>query len=363
MKVLTTLTISGGLNLSSNAKDTFSIGTPLEHNDGLVDDLLVYANADFKNNVILGSSSVDTVTANAKITASAGLFLDNCSLNITGGTIFVNGQDLLGDQGGGGGGSISSVETTGSGESIVRDVNNGTAYLRSLKSTSTINVNQQTKELEFEVNSNLTLTSITSQGTLTVSGNVQLNDSSSDVTTVQGALRLVPHDPLPAGEQGRLSVSGSNLYFHNGEQWKVVTIDVDQTAWTTYTPTWTAATTNPTLGNGTLTGAYKQIGKTVFVRVKLSWGSTTTGGSGDWRFSLPVTAASADGIQFPCTMLDNGVNWYEGTVNGAYANNTTYSVIIAKATNQAYSGGVNATLPFNWGSTDSLQFNGSYEAA
>ena len=224
MKVLTTLTISGGLNLSSNAKDTFSIGTPLEHNDGLVDDLLVYANADFKNNVILGSSSVDTVTANAKITASAGLFLDNCSLNITGGTIFVNGQDLLGDQGGGGGGSISSVETTGSGESIVRDVNNGTAYLRSLKSTSTINVTQQTDELELSVNSNLTLTSITSQGTLTVSGNVQLNDSSSDVTTVQGALRLVPHDPLPAGEQGRLAVSGSNLYFHNGEQWKIVSL-------------------------------------------------------------------------------------------------------------------------------------------
>jgi len=226
MKVLTTLTVSGGLNLSSNAKDTFSIGTPLEHNDGLVDDLLVYANADFKNNVILGSSSVDTVTANAKITASAGLFLDNCSLNITGGTIFVNGQDLLGDQGGGGGGggSISSVETTGSGESIVRDVNNGTAYLRSLKSTSTINVLQQTNELEFAVNSNLTLTSLNSQGTLVVSGNVQLGDSSTDSTTINGILKLNPVHPLPNGETGMIVLSGSGLFFYNGSDWTIIAV-------------------------------------------------------------------------------------------------------------------------------------------
>jgi len=227
MKVLTTLTVSGGLNLSSNAKDTFTIGTPLEHNDGLVDDLIVYANADFKNNVVLGSSSVDTVTANAKITASAGLFLDNCSLNITGGTIFVNGQDLLGDQGGGGGGgggggSISSVETTGSGESIVRDVNNGTAYLRSLKSTSTINVLQQTNELEFAVNSNLTLTSLNSQGTLVVSGNVQLGDSSTDTTTINGILKLNPVHPLPNGETGMIALSSSALFFYNGNEWTII---------------------------------------------------------------------------------------------------------------------------------------------
>jgi len=95
MKVLTTLTVSGGLNMASAAKDTFVIGTPLEHNDGNVDNLYVYANADFKNNVILGSSSIDTVLVNAKITASSGITVQNCDLNITGGTIIVNGQDLL----------------------------------------------------------------------------------------------------------------------------------------------------------------------------------------------------------------------------------------------------------------------------
>lgn len=131
MKVLTTLTVSGGLNLSSNAKDTFSIGTPLEHNDGLVDDLVVYANADFKNNVILGSSSVDTVTSNAKITASAGLFLNNCSLNITGGTVYVNGQDVLGGGGNGGGGGGGNGGGGGGGGSNIK------YYIYTIVSSST----------------------------------------------------------------------------------------------------------------------------------------------------------------------------------------------------------------------------------
>ncbi len=102
MKVLTTLTVSGGLNMASTAKDVFTIGTPLENNDGNVDDLYVYANTDFKNNVILGSSSVDVVTSNAQITASSGVLIQSSSLFITGSgsTVYINGQDIT--QGGGG---------------------------------------------------------------------------------------------------------------------------------------------------------------------------------------------------------------------------------------------------------------------
>jgi len=73
MKVLTTLTVSGGLNMASTAKDTFTIGTPLENNDGNVDDLYVHANAYFNNNVVLGSSStasVDTIVFNGLVSSS-----------------------------------------------------------------------------------------------------------------------------------------------------------------------------------------------------------------------------------------------------------------------------------------------------
>jgi len=70
MKILDRIDISGSMNLASSAKDTFTIGTPLENNDGNVDDLIVHANANFKNNVILGSSSVDTVVFSGVLSSS-----------------------------------------------------------------------------------------------------------------------------------------------------------------------------------------------------------------------------------------------------------------------------------------------------
>jgi hypothetical protein len=124
---------------------------------------------------------------------------------------------------------------------------------------------------------------------------------------------------------------------------------------------WTSSSSpQPSIGNGTLTGNYKLIGKTAFIRVKLNWGTTTSGGTGDWRFSLPVNAASSDGIQFPCSMLDNGINWYVGIVNGAYAGDVDKSSIITTA---SPAGAITANVPFTWGNLDSLQFNGSYETA
>nr|BFE85838.1 hypothetical protein GCM10020093_084390 [Planobispora longispora] len=66
-------------------------------------------------------------------------------------------------------------------------------------------------------------------------------------------------------------------------------------SWTSYAITWTGATTNPTIGNGSLDGAYQRAGdgKTVAVRLRLVIGSTTTLGSGLWGFSLPSGLAPA----------------------------------------------------------------------
>lgn len=132
------------------------------------------------------------------------------------------------------------------------------------------------------------------------------------------------------------------------------------TAWTSYTPTWTTSGTAPSIGNGVLTGKYKQIGKTVFVRVRLQIGSTTTTGTGHWRISLPVTAADVTGVIMPATYLDNGVNWHIGLVNCEYDGDTSYVVPLLGT---APSGAVSATAPFTWNVGDNLAFNGSYEAA
>lgn len=56
----------------------------------------------------------------------------------------------------------------------------------------------------------------------------------------------------------------------------------------TYTPTWTAATTNPTLSNGTLTGGYHLDGQGwCEVEIDLTIGSSTNLGAGVYTFSLP----------------------------------------------------------------------------
>jgi hypothetical protein len=58
-------------------------------------------------------------------------------------------------------------------------------------------------------------------------------------------------------------------------------------AYASYTPTFV----NLTVGNGTLTGKYKQIGKTITGSIDLVWGSTTSLG-GAATFTLPVTSVS-----------------------------------------------------------------------
>lgn len=136
------------------------------------------------------------------------------------------------------------------------------------------------------------------------------------------------------------------------------------TAWTPYIPNWTSdSAIQPVLADGNITGAYKQIGKTVFVRVELNWGPSTQGGNGTWYFSLPVTASNPGGIQFPCSMLDNGNAWYQATVNGQYGGFTDKTALIGQSAGGANSAqSITAIFPFTWGVADSLHFNGTYQS-
>jgi hypothetical protein len=89
-------------------------------------------------------------------------------------------------------------------------------------------------------------------------------------------------------------------------------------------------------------------------------GSTTTYGTGAWYISLPVTAASAYGVIMPATMLNNGIAWYSGLVNGGRLGNTSITEIQWQNTGGT-ADGISSSIPFVWGSTDEFEFNGSYE--
>jgi collagen type VII alpha len=135
----------------------------------------------------------------------------------------------------------------------------------------------------------------------------------------------------------------------------------DALAWNTYSPAWTASTTNPVIGNGLINGRYKQIGKTIFVNTRIQMGTTTTYGSGQWRISLPVNAYETNSAILPTTFLDNGTSWYQGLSYTEYDGNASYVVPVW---DKGFTGSsaVNATTPHTWAATDSLTISGSYES-
>lgn len=130
-------------------------------------------------------------------------------------------------------------------------------------------------------------------------------------------------------------------------------------AWTSYTPTWTASTTNPTIGNGSLVGRYKALdSKTYAIVINLSFGTTTTPGSGNYAFSLPSgLTGGALNQMIAGHLLDGGVTNYPA-VGKVPASGTTVAEIYYPSGNV-----VSHTSPFTWGNTDGLDLAGIIEVA
>ncbi|WP_051486251.1 hypothetical protein [Nocardioides sp. J54] len=128
--------------------------------------------------------------------------------------------------------------------------------------------------------------------------------------------------------------------------------------WTPYTPSWTAITTNPTIGNGTLTGAYMQAGQLVHFRIALTIGSTTNTGSGGYAFSLPVATA------LPSTSCMGGGGVCFDTSAAARRFRFLYVTDASRIRLMDADGAIVATnVPFTWATGDTLHIAGSYEAA
>lgn len=131
-------------------------------------------------------------------------------------------------------------------------------------------------------------------------------------------------------------------------------------AWTAYTPTcsWT-------VGNGTLTGRYRSVGKTVDVSIRFALGTTSTPSS-IVTFTLPVpvrgTPATGEPIGVGNAWLwDNNVagNFYAVPVQTGSAN--TIRLNIPNGTTAAST--VSASVPFTWVNGDIIRVDLSYEAA
>lgn len=128
-------------------------------------------------------------------------------------------------------------------------------------------------------------------------------------------------------------------------------------AWTPYTPSWTASSVNPAIGNGTITGRYRQVGKTIDVAVSIVMGSTTTFGTGEWYVSLPsgLDVAVQNLVVGPAFYNDAGTAYYAGICAArAAANKLNF---IQNATQVA------SNNPFVWTNTDILIGRAKYYIA
>ncbi len=98
-----------------------------------------------------------------------------------------------------------------------------------------------------------------------------------------------------------------------------------------YTPVWGSSGTQPAIGNGTILGSYATAGQLVFFTIYMLGGSTTTGGTGNYSLTLPLTSKTSTGI----------VGSYSGILDhsGAAAGMCTGNVLSAQTTIGIASGG------------------------
>lgn len=132
-----------------------------------------------------------------------------------------------------------------------------------------------------------------------------------------------------------------------------------QAAWTSYTP----ATTNITVGNGSVTGRYNRVGKTIDFQCTFTFGSTSAV-SASPTFSLPVTAlttgwAATDGSIFDTSV--GALGYYP--VAGVALSTTIVTCRIWPSTAGNPWNAIGSTTPITWATGDVLTIQGRYEAA
>ena len=124
-------------------------------------------------------------------------------------------------------------------------------------------------------------------------------------------------------------------------------------AWTSFTPSWT----NLTPGNGVVSAAYSQFNKILFVRVKFTWGTTTSCGD-PVRMTLPASLSqdtASQEILGQAFYTDAGVSTSIGYVS-VFSSTVVGLGVINAAGTYAAANNVNNTRPYTFGNTDIMTF-------
>lgn len=124
-----------------------------------------------------------------------------------------------------------------------------------------------------------------------------------------------------------------------------------------YAPTWTGGSSNPAIGNGTLAGYYTRQGRVIVYTFSLDIGSTTTMGTGEWRFSLPFVNASNQPVVGSAFIFDATGNAYAAIPFAAASG--TYATLYVHGSNAVVSG----TVPITFATGDLIRATLTYLSA
>lgn len=192
-----------------------------------------------------------------------------------------------------------------------------------------------------------------------VRGGVYFITPDASPTVIDLTDYYVPEDgdvTLTVGAQNRPLLGGTSL---STNPFGDVPATVAYDGWTAYTPTWSSTGTQPAIGNGTLIGAYQRIGRTIYLRIRLVPGTTTTFGTGVYFISVPFTSGAGDGQLLTALLFDtSGASFYAHT---GYLPTGSSSVQFPRGNGTTDQFG--PTIPVTLATGDVFNVSGAYEAA
>ena len=132
-------------------------------------------------------------------------------------------------------------------------------------------------------------------------------------------------------------------------------------AWQSYMPTWYNSTTNPSVGNGSISGKWRRVGSDMEGEVIIRVGSTTTFGTGtimsvDIPSGYSADTSVIDSVESsPGTWaaLDTAVTRYDGILRMEGTTNKLFLMVRRRATTYpTINEGMTGTLPFTMSNGD-----------
>ena len=133
-------------------------------------------------------------------------------------------------------------------------------------------------------------------------------------------------------------------------------LDGQTGAWTSFTP----SIAGLTLGNGSLSGAYVKIGKTVNFRVILSFG--TTSAISALTLTFPVTIS---GFYTSLSHIAN-VTFYDtssGVLNSGMVRSDGKIYVLSASNPYSQVASLSSDVPFTWANGDYMAITGTYQAS